>query len=444
MGWGILDMEREQDVTRRNFLKTAAVAAAASTLPAVGVPAILASPSSDPVRYGFIGTGSRAMDLMKALTVIPAGKCVATCDIYPINLKKGVEAIGGNPRTYVNYKELLDQKDIDAVLIATPLNLHAQMVLDSLNAGKHVFVEKCMVFKEEEAEPVRQAALAHPRQVLQVGLQRRSSQLYRVAMEMIRKGALGNLTFFRAQWHRNNSWRRPVIDPHLERQINWRLYREYSGGLMAELGSHQIDVINWALGAEPISVTGDGGINHWKDGRETNDNVQAIFEYPHGQKLLYSSILCNAHFDYNEQIMGDGGTLVITIGHGMYYREKVAKVSNVSTRENWWAGATVTKQATQVGMPIFLDQGSPNDGFIDRELGYARRWLASIGIYDEEEPHDPNWSELNNFFASIRDGQPVAAPLQVGLADALAVIYANRAIDTGQKVYWPGQQARAA
>ncbi|HLY63163.1 MAG TPA: Gfo/Idh/MocA family oxidoreductase [Terriglobia bacterium] len=436
-------MEMEQDVTRRDFLKAAAVVTAASTLPAVGAPAIMADSSSAPVRYGFIGTGSRALDLMKALTTIPAGKCVATCDIYPVNLKKGVEAIGGNPRTYVNYKELLDQKDIDAVLIATPQNLHAQMLLDGLNAGKHVFVEKCMVFKEGEAEPVRQAAQAHPKQVLQVGLQRRSSQLYRVAMEMIRKGALGNLTFFRAQWHRNNNWRRPVVDAKLERQINWRLYREYSGGLMAELGSHQIDVINWALGAEPVSVMGNGGINHWKDGRETNDNVQVIFEYPKGQKLLYSSILCNAHYDYNEQIMGDGGTLVITIGHGMYYREKVAKVSNVSAKENWWAGATVTKQAAQEGMPIFVDQNNPDSGFIDRELGFAKRWLASIGIYNEEEPHDPNWSELNNFFASIRDGKPVAAPLEVGLADALAVVYANRAIDTGQKVYWPGQTQAA-
>lgn len=437
-------MDREQDVTRRDFLKTAAVVAAASTLPTVGAPAILAAPPSNPVRYGVIGTGSRAMTLFKSLTTLPAGNCVAVCDIYPTNLKKGVEASGSNPRTYVNYKELLDQKDIDAVLITTPLNLHAQMVLDALDAGKHVFVEKCMVFKEEEADPVRQAALAHPKQVLQVGLQRRSSQLYRVALEMIRKGALGKLTFFRAQWHRNNNWRRPVVDTKLERQINWRLYREYSGGLMAELGSHQIDVINWAVGAEPISVTGDGGINHWKDGRETNDNVQAIFEYPHGQKLVYSSILCNAHLDYDEQIMGDGGTLIITIGHGMYYREKAAKISNVSAKENWWAGATITKQATQVGMPIFPDQGSPKDGFIARELLYAKHWLASIGIYSDEEPHDPNWSEFNNFFASIRDGQPVAAPLEVGLQDALAVVYANRAIDTGQRVFWPGQQAQAA
>ncbi len=431
-------MENESDVTRRDFLKTAAAAAAVSALPVAGAPAILAAPVvSNPVRYGIIGTGSRALELIKALTTIPEGQCVATCDIYPVNLKKGAEATGGNPQTYTNYRELLDRKDVDAVLIATPLYLHAQMLLDSLDAGKHVFVEKSMFFKEEEAAPIRQAAAAHPKQVLQVGLQRRSSVLYRIALHMIQKGALGNVTFVRAQWHRNNNWRRPVADPKLERLINWRMYRDYSGGLMAELGSHQIDVANWALGAEPLSVVGTGGINHWKDGREVNDNVQAIFEYPGGQKLLYSSILCNAHYDFNEQIMGDGGTLVITIGKGMYYREPVAKVSTVAAKENWWAGATVSKRATEQGVLIYPDQESLDNGFVDREFRYAKHWLASIGIYDYEEPHDPNWSELSNFLASIREGKPVAAPLEVGMADALAVIYANRAIDTGQKVMWP-------
>ena len=164
----------------------------------------------------------------------------------------GIETIGTNPQTYVDYRQLLERKDIDAILICTPLNLHTRMTIDALAAGKHVFVEKSMFFKEEEGEQIRQAAVAHPKQVLQVGLQRRSSVLYNVAMEMIRKGALGKITFVRAHWHRNSDWRRPVPDPKFERLLNWRMYREYSGGLMAELASHQIDVANWAIGAEPM------------------------------------------------------------------------------------------------------------------------------------------------------------------------------------------------
>ena len=433
-------MEKEQDVTRREFLKTAAAAAAVSALP--GAPAILANPGpSDAVPYGIIGTGTEGCTLLSFLATIPEGRCIANCDIYPPNLKKGVETIKSNPRTYDDYRRVLDQKDVKAVVIATPLNLHAKMVIDALDAGKHVFVEKTMYFKEEEGDPIRKAAAEHPKQVLQVGLQRRSSVLYNVAIEMIRKGAIGKVMFVRAQWHRNNDWRRPVPDPKYERLINWRMYREYSGGLLAELASHQIDVANWAIGAEPISVVATGGINYWKDGRETCDNVEAIYEYPGGQKLLWSSILYNAHFDFDEQIMGDQGTLIITLGKGLYYREKVAKPTAAGSKETWWAGATVTEEAQQKGIPIFPEKGNGPEGFLDRELKYAKRWLASMGIYEYEEPHDPWYSELANYLASIREGKPVVAPLEIGVNDALGVIYGNRAVDTGQKVFWPKKPA---
>ena len=435
-------MEKEHDVTRRDFLKTAAGVAAASAMPVLGAPAILAAPNpNEVVNFGFIGTGTQGCDLLRQLATIPAGRCVATCDIYPPNLKKGVEIIGSNPQTYEDYHRLLERQDIDAVMIATPLYLHSGMVIDALSAGKHVYVEKSMFFKEEEAGHIHQAAAAHSKQVLQTGLQRRSSVLYRVAMEMVRKGALGKVMFVRAQWHRNSDWRRPIPDPKYERLINWRMYREYSGGLMAELASHQIDVANWAFGAEPVSVMGTGGIDYWKDGREVNDNVEVIFEYPEGRKLVFTSILYNAHFDFNEQIMGDGGTLIITIGEGMYYREEAAKATSGLAKEDWWAGATVTKAAEQKGIPIFPEKTNGEQGFLDRELRYAKRWLASLGIYEYEEPHDPLWSEMTNFFTSIREGKPAVVPLEMGAADALAVIYGNRAVDTGQKVFWPGKAA---
>lgn len=439
---------KNKGVNRRDFLKTAAVAAVAAggAMPVKAAPALLSSPSpGSAVHYGFIGTGTEGCDLLKRLATIPEGRCIATCDIYAPNLKRGVETIGSNPQTYTGspteYRRMLERKDMDAVLIATPLNMHAQMVIDSLNAGKHVFVEKTMYFKEEEGDQIRTAAEANSKQVVQIGLQRRSSVLYNVAMQMIRKGALGKVMFVRAQWHRNNNWRRPVRDPKFERLINWRMYREYSGGLMAELASHQVDVANWAFGAEPVSVMGTGGIDYWKDGREVCDNVEVIFRYPEGRKMIFSSILYNAHFGFDEQIMGDHGTLIITIGKGMYYREAAAKVTNGKAAENWWAGATVTEQAVQKGIPLFPDEAQRNQGFLDRELLYAKRWLASMGIYEYEEPHEPYWMELSNFMASIRDGKPIACPLDVGMADARAVLYGNRAIDTGNAVYWPKKEA---
>ena len=277
-------MEKEQDVTRRQFLKTAATVAAASSLTGLGAPAIInAQSDGNPIRYGFIGTGTEGCTLLKFLATIPEGRCIATCDIYPPNLKKGVETIGSNPETYTEYRKMLERKDMDAVMIATPLNLHCQMVVDALNAGKQVFVEKTMYFKEEEGEMIHKAMAANPKLVVQVGLQRRSSVLYQVAIEMIRKGALGKIMFVRAQWHRNSNWRRPLPDPSLERQINWRMYKEYSGGLLAELASHQIDIANWAIGAEPQSVFATGGINYWKDGRETSTTSRPSTNIPAGR-----------------------------------------------------------------------------------------------------------------------------------------------------------------
>jgi predicted dehydrogenase len=432
-------MENDRDVTRRDFLKTAAAVAAASALPSVGAPAILANPSpNNVVNYGMIGTGTEGCTLLKFLATIPEGRCMATCDIYPPNLKKGVETIGSNPQTYQDYRKMLERKDLDAVMVVTPLNLHAQMVIDALSAGKHVFVEKTMYFKEDEEDKIRKASEEYPKQALQVGLQRRSSLLYQVAMEMIRKGALGKVMFVRANWHRNSNWRRPVPEPKFERLLNWRMYKEYSGGLFAELASHQLDVANWAIGAEPVSVVATGGIDYWKDGREVCDNIQAIYEYPGGQKFLWSGVLYNEHFQFEEEIMGDQGTLIITLGKGMFYRERVAKVSQADLKENWWAGATVAKAAAQEGFPIFPEHaGNGEAAFVDREWLFAKRWLASMGIYKYEEPHDPWWSEMSSFLASIREGKPVVAPLEIGVADAQGVIYGNRAVETGQKVFWP-------
>ena len=435
-------MDKEQDVSRREFLKTAASVAAASSLAGLGAPAILSAQSAgNPIRYGSIGTGTEGCTLLKFLATMPEGRCIATCDIYPANLKKGVETIGSNPETYVEYRKMLERKDMDAVLIATPLNLHAQMMVDALNAGKHVFVEKTMYFKEEEGDMIRKAMAANPKLVVQVGLQRRSSVLYQVAMEMIRKGALGKVMFVRAQWHRNSNWRRPVPDPKFERLINWRMYKEYSGGLLAELASHQTDVANWAFESEPISVFATGGIDYWKDGRETCDNIEAIYEYPGGRKMVWSSILCNAHLDFDEQILGDQGSLIITVGKGMYFREQVAKVAPANGKENWWAGATVANASAQQGIPIFPERGTTGEiGFVDREVRYAKHWLASMGIYSYEEPRDPWWSELQNFLLSVRDGKPIIAPFEIGMSDAQGVIYGNRSVETGQRVYWPGKE----
>ena len=135
--------------------------------------------------------------------------------------------------------------------------------------------------------------------------------------------------------------------------------------------------------------------------------------------------------------MGDQGALDLTDDRGIYYQERSVSVSKGPAKENWWAGSTVTKQAVRKGIPIIPDKGVKGGGFMDRELRYAKHWAASMGIYRYQEPYDPYWAHLVNFFRSIQEGTPAIASREAGAANSLAVIYANRAIDTGQKVCWP-------
>ncbi|HTT65577.1 MAG TPA: Gfo/Idh/MocA family oxidoreductase [Bryobacteraceae bacterium] len=452
-------MAQDNEVTRRDFVKTAgAVSAVAAALPTAAAPFIQkVRAANEQIQYGFIGTGSRGNYLLKHLHETDLGRCVAVCDNYEPNLKKGIATAGNNPAAYVDYRELLARKDIDAVLIAVPLYEHYMITRDSLQAGKHVFCEKSLVHKAEQVHELRALVAQHPNQVMQVGLQRRYSQFYAAAKQMIDQGVLGNVTHIRGQWHRNSDQRRPVPDPSLERKINWRMYREYAGGNTAELASHQIDVADWMFGTPPEYVIGVGGIDTYKDGRDVYDNIQLIYVYPRGRKLLYSSISTNSHLDllqaqrqeFGEVIMGTAGTIEITIGDdnhpatALWYREPkpisapdVKKATN--KKDTFQAGATMTTAAAARGIPLLLpkDSAAASDSFLTREAKFGRRWLYSKGIMVPEEDRNPVTVSLEDFFLCCKD--PVhrkpKANLEVGLNDSTAVILSNLAMDEHRRV----------
>src|SRR5712692_8024485 len=182
-------MADDHDVSRRDFVMTAGAAAV------VSAPAIqTVKAANDQVQFGFIGVGSRGQYLLQHINQTDRGRCVALCDLYEPSLKKGVDITGTNPKTFKDYRELLSQKDVDCVYIATPLFQHFPVTRDALQAGKHVFCEKSLVFKPEEIHALRQLAGEHPKQTLQVGLQRRYSKYYQTARQMIDKGILGKVT----------------------------------------------------------------------------------------------------------------------------------------------------------------------------------------------------------------------------------------------------------
>jgi len=247
------------------------------------------------------------------------------CDNYPPHLQQAA-AMVPLAKTCSDYREALDRKDILAVLIATPLYAHAHITIDALSAGKHVMCEKSMAMTPDDCLAMYRAYKASGK-VLYIGQQRLFDSKYIRAMEMIHEGTLGVISGIRAYWFRNNDWRREVPSPEFERKINWRLYKEYSGGLMTELATHQLQVGNWAMRMIPDTVTGYGDIVYWKDGREVYDNVSLIYRFANGVKMNYESIISNKFFGLEEEILCSNGTMEPE--KGKYYFEEAAPAPGI-------------------------------------------------------------------------------------------------------------------
>lgn len=315
--------EREVDMNLRQFIKdlgymTGGVALL-SSMPWLQsfTPAKAQEIRKEKARVALIGTGSRGQYHIHNLFDIQHAEIVAICDNYAPSLQAAAE-LCPNAKQYTDYKKLLENPDIDGVIISTPLNWHAPMVLDSLSAGKHVFCEKAMALTMDECKAIYDAYQKTDK-VLYFCMQRMFDEKYIKGMQMIHSGLIGDVVGARCHWFRNHDWRRPVPSPELEKKINWRLYWESSAGLMTELASHQIEVSNWAIGRTPHSVMGMGDIVYWKDGREVYDSVSLIYKYGNGSKLTYESLISNKFNGMEDQILGNKGTM--NLATGMYYLE---------------------------------------------------------------------------------------------------------------------------
>jgi predicted dehydrogenase len=445
-------MAEPRDMTRRDAVKVAAGAATLATMAASG-PLIRTTKAADGVKFGVIGTGSRGNYLLKHLKSIDSGQCVAICDVNDEAMNNAQKTIGGNPKRYNDWRELLADKNVDAVFVTTPLYLHFPATKDALEAGKHVFCEKSLVFKPEEVHGLRALVEARPKQVLQTGLQRRYSEMYQAARNMIEKGLLGEVTYVQAQWHRNPGWKMKDVPNVNKRMANWRLFREYSGGLVAELASHQIDVADWMMGMTPEAVTGLGSQDFMKDGRDILDNIQLIYKYPKGRRLVWTGVPGTSHWagvggartEMGEIICGTQGSIHITIGDdnnmpiGMWFREPnppKVEVAKKAKKEEYKAGATMVAAAGSRPLPILLgkDMMTGKESFLEKEMKFARLWLYQKGILVPEEPKNPVDTELEAFFNYCKAGGRPKADLEVGLADSIAVILSNIALDEGRMV----------
>src|SRR5262249_10344093 len=244
---------------------------------------------------------------------------------------------------YVEWKDMVDHEDIEAVIIAVPLWAHADVASGCLDAGKHVLCEKMMAWDVAGCGRMRAAAIRN-RRLLEIGYQRNYNTIYHAAYDgIVKAGALGDVWLARIAWHRNGDWRRagtpPSRDynpsqwgyPTFDHLYNWRLYKKYSRGLLAELASHQVNITNWFFDAVPNAVIGTGGIFRFTEhGREVADHVYAAFECPGGRMATFSSIESNA-FDSNyECFYGTKGTLILQGEAEAYLFEEGSKKAATS------------------------------------------------------------------------------------------------------------------
>ncbi len=396
-----------KQMDRRDFIRKSSMATAGLTLGSLSMASGTFS-KNETVQLGVIGTGARGGGIIRLLNSIPQFKTVACCDILPFRLDSAMENADQKAKAYTDYRRLLDDPNVDAVLIATPLSMHYEMAVAAAQAGKHVYCEKTMTYQTSEADRLVEEVEANGK-VFLVGHQYRYHPLYFRVADLIRSGKIGDIANVYIQWNRNGDWRRPVPKPKYERMINWRMYTEYSGGLTAELHSHQIDFVNWVLDTHPEKAVGFGGIDYWKDGRETFDNVNSMFSYPNGMKVNCISLTSNAHEGYQMIFRGSKGTIEMGIDEGWIYFEPLNK--------------------KEKGMV---------DGVSGATLNRAKEDKYAIRFEHKTEGWGGTHYAFQEFYECIRDNREPVSNVRTGATTAKCVRMAIDAMRENKAVDWPG------
>ena len=421
----------QMDRGRRNFLR---VLAGTPAMAALGVAAGLRGPiPGGRVRVGFVGVGAQGRAQLG--NVDPDYEEVrALCDINPAQLALADAVLAKNAmppaRHYVDWREMLQKEDVEAVIMAPPLWAHADLAVGCLEAGKHVLCEKMMAWDIEGCERMRAAAERNDR-VLEIGYQRNYNPMYQAAYDgIIKTGAIGDIYHVRLAWHRNGTWRRkgeppaPDYDPSkwgyptFDHLYNWRLHWKYSQGLMAELCSHQVNAANWFLGSVPEAVIASGGLYRFPDHREVYDHVYATFEYPGGRTAVFSSIESNAFDDYYETYFGTKGTLILL-------RERDALLFEEGGGRQ--TGIEVTPAGTGA-----VAQSSETMAANTNQAG--GRPAASTTVGETTSRPAPTRLQQRRFCSAIRVGTPLACGPLKASGSARACIRANEAIKTKSRV----------
>jgi predicted dehydrogenase len=406
-------------LSRRSFL-TSSAAAGAFVAVAPGAKVLGAS---ERLNVGCIGTGGRARHLMQNFKDVPNIRIAAVCDIWDKHLAEGKKFANDEKiLTTKAYKEVLDSKDIDAVLIGTPDHLHVPLTIAACAAGKDVYVEKPLTHDLSEGQAVIEAQNKHNK-IVQVGMQQRSMPQFQKAYEILKSGRLGKIHKVHLTWNRNTDRVRknPLnIDPKSVdwkaflgkapeqpfdeyRFRNWRWFWDFGGGIFTDLMVHFIDVVHWYMDVDhPIAATSIGSHTVSKDVWQTPDTVQTLLTYPNDLQVYFEGTFCNARNGAMLEFMGTEATLYLDRGrYEVIPEKKRLKPGEAFKVEEFILGA-----------------GDRGRDFYDKPNG--------------EVVHLANWVEC------VKSRKKPTAPVEAGVSAASAAHLANQALRTGQAVKWKG------
>jgi len=402
----------QKQIERRDFLKQAAASAAIGlTLPTGRVLG-----ANDRVRLGIIGPGARGQEIMKEALRQPNVEFIAAADVYTRRHEE-VKKLAPGAKTFTDHRRLLDLKDVDAVLVATPLHCHARHFLDTIAAGKDLYSEKTMTWSIEEAEACREAAKRSDR-VITIGLQHQSSGELVDAKQWLKDGLVGKITHIETWMSRNTprgkgQWVRPVPSDCTAQNvdwnaflngrsprpfdgykfINWRLYWEFSGGNVTENMVHQIAWTMRALDLPvPTAAYMSGGVFSEKDGREVPDTIAVTFDFPDDLVLTWQSTFSNSHYGIGDRLLGSHGTI-----------ERLAGSTEMVTGKS------------QSGLRYYPEKANRKDGVV-------------LEGQSKERNH------MGNFIDCVRSRKEPNAPVEIGYRSAVAAHMANLSYRHKQRV----------
>jgi predicted dehydrogenase len=410
---------------RRQFLGTSVAAASATALSAARVHG-----ANDRVRVALIGCGVRGMHVARLMAEVPGVAFVAVCDVFARNAAAAKEWAGAGCDAYGDFRKILDRKDVDALLVATPDHWHAIPTVLACAAGKDVYVEKPLAHNVREGRAMVEAARKHNR-IVQVGTQHRSADHYREAAKLVQNGDLGRIHLVRV-WNYFNTYPNgigkvegsdppegldwdfylgpaPKVPFNKNRFLkNFRWFWDYAGGLATDWGTHRFDSVHQMLAADaPLTITAVGRRFELKDGADTPDVLQITYEYP-GFVLSYEACMLNAH--------GTGGR---TPGK-KYYR---ARGSDDRPHGEAFYGTSGTLLADRIGFEVYPElEPLPSARPRTKRQDVASRDCTDLHV--------------KNFIECVRSRKRPVADVEIGHRSSIVPHLGNIAYRTGRKIRW--------